>query len=215
VAYRLAPLEGVSSLQLVLSRAFSGNCRDNNQHSLLGCAWSVALLCSCPSPTAVLLQCYKRVMSCVLRHTRPSGKRHASCPVGGQGHKGRRRTGDPAAGGGRRSARGGGTNGGGGPAARTCASVVGISMEPPVVGRDWSPVSSNKARGCCCQTSCRPPSPIAAGACSPAVFTHTWYIASRPPEVRCRTGAGAAGASYASHRSDSCPITALCDLLAC
>jgi hypothetical protein len=58
-----------------------------------------------------------------------------------------------------------------GPLAHTFASVVGISMEPPVVGRDWSPVSSNKARGYCCRTSCRPPSPIAAEACSPAVFT--------------------------------------------
>jgi hypothetical protein len=31
-----------------------------------------------------------------------------------------------------------------GPFAHTRASVVGISMEPSVVGRDWSPVSSNK-----------------------------------------------------------------------
>jgi hypothetical protein len=29
-------------------------------------------------------------------------------------------------------------------AAHTCASVVGISMEPSVVGRGWSPVSPNK-----------------------------------------------------------------------
>jgi hypothetical protein len=29
-----------------------------------------------------------------------------------------------------------------GPFAHTCASVVGIAMEPSVVGRDWSPVSS-------------------------------------------------------------------------
>jgi hypothetical protein len=79
-----------------------------------------------------------------------------------------------------------------------CASVVGISMEPSVVGRDWSPVSSDKARGCCCRTSCRPPSPIAAGACSPAVFAHMWRIASRPPGARGRAGAGAAGASYTS-----------------
>jgi hypothetical protein len=27
--------------------------------------------------------------------------------------------------------------------------MVGVSVDPPVVGRDWSPVSSNKARGCC------------------------------------------------------------------
>jgi hypothetical protein len=36
---------------------------------------------------------------------------------------------------------------------------------------DWSPVSSNKARGCCSRTLCRPSSSIAAGACSPALFT--------------------------------------------
>jgi hypothetical protein len=39
-----------------------------------------------------------------------------------------------------------------GPFAHTCASVVGVSVDPPVVGRDWSPASSNKARGCCCRT---------------------------------------------------------------
>jgi hypothetical protein len=39
-----------------------------------------------------------------------------------------------------------------GPFAHTCASVVGVSVDPSVVGRDWSPVSSNKARGCCCRT---------------------------------------------------------------
>jgi hypothetical protein len=33
-----------------------------------------------------------------------------------------------------------------------CASVVGVSVEPSVVGRDWSPMSSNKARGYCCRT---------------------------------------------------------------
>jgi hypothetical protein len=38
------------------------------------------------------------------------------------------------------------------PFAHTCASLVGISMEPPVVSRDWRPVSSNKARGYCCRT---------------------------------------------------------------
>jgi hypothetical protein len=32
------------------------------------------------------------------------------------------------------------------------------SMEPPVVGRGWRPVSSNNACGCCCRTPCRPPS---------------------------------------------------------
>ena len=35
------------------------------------------------------------------------------------------------------------------PFAHTCASVVGVSMDPSVVGRDWSPASSNKARGYC------------------------------------------------------------------
>jgi hypothetical protein len=47
-----------------------------------------------------------------------------------------------------------------GPFAHTCASVVGISMEPSVVGRGWSPVSSNKARGYRCRTLCRPSSRI-------------------------------------------------------
>ena len=40
-------------------------------------------------------------------------------------------------------------------------------------------------------------------ACSPAVFTCTWYSASRLPEARGRACAGAASASYASCRSDS------------
>ena len=39
-----------------------------------------------------------------------------------------------------------------GPFAHMCASVVGVSVDPPVVGRDWSPVSCNKARGYCCRT---------------------------------------------------------------
>jgi hypothetical protein len=39
-----------------------------------------------------------------------------------------------------------------GPFAHTCGSVVGVSADPPVVGRDCSPMSSNKARGCCCRT---------------------------------------------------------------
>jgi hypothetical protein len=34
----------------------------------------------------------------------------------------------------------------------TCASVVGVSVDPSVVGRGCSPVSSNKARGYCCRT---------------------------------------------------------------
>jgi hypothetical protein len=40
-----------------------------------------------------------------------------------------------------------------GPVAHTCASALGVSADPPVVGRDWSPVSSNKARGYCCRTT--------------------------------------------------------------
>jgi hypothetical protein len=40
-----------------------------------------------------------------------------------------------------------------GPFAHTCASVlVGAPVDPPVVGRDWSPVSSNEAGGYCGQT---------------------------------------------------------------
>jgi hypothetical protein len=81
--------------------------------------------------------------------------------------------------------------------------LYAISMEPSVVGRDrdWSPVSSNKARGCCCRTSCRPLSPIAAEARSPAVFAHIAYVVHREPtpglpEVRGWAGAGAAGASF-------------------
>jgi hypothetical protein len=37
--------------------------------------------------------------------------------------------------------------------AHTCASVVGVSVGPSVVGRGWSPVSSNKARDYCCRTT--------------------------------------------------------------
>jgi hypothetical protein len=40
-----------------------------------------------------------------------------------------------------------------GPFAHTCASVVGVSVGPSVVGRDWSPMSSKKARGYCCRTT--------------------------------------------------------------
>jgi hypothetical protein len=92
-----------------------------------------------------------------------------------------------------------------GPFAHTYACICGgdLDVKPSVVGRDWSPVSSNKARGYCCRTSCRPPRPIVAEACSPAVFAHTWYIASRIPEARGRAGAGTASASYGSSRSGS------------
>jgi hypothetical protein len=89
---------------------------------------------------------------------------------------------------------------------------AGTARPPPsehrlsaFAGRGWSPVSSNKARACCCRTSCRPPSPIAAEACIPAVFTcmsvHRGPSKGRLPEVRGRTGAQAAGAAYASCRS--------------
>jgi hypothetical protein len=36
---------------------------------------------------------------------------------------------------------------------------------------------------------------FAVEACSPAVFVHTWYSASRPPDIRGRAGAQAACAS--------------------
>jgi hypothetical protein len=49
-------------------------------------------------------------------------------------------------------------------------------------------VPSNKARGYCCRR--RPLGPIAAEACSPAVFTCTWYSASRLPEIRGRACPG-------------------------
>jgi hypothetical protein len=46
-----------------------------------------------------------------------------------------------------------------GPFAHTCASVLAWvsrwarrSLSVVVLGHDWSPVSSNKARGCCCRT---------------------------------------------------------------
>ena len=66
--------------------------------------------------------------------------------------------------------------------------MMGISMELSVVGRDWSPVPSNKARGCCCRTSCRPS--------NPAVFAHTLHSASRLLEIRGRAGAQAAKKLY-------------------
>jgi hypothetical protein len=90
-----------------------------------------------------------------------------------------------------------------GPFAHTCASVVGISMGPSVVGRDWSPVSSNKARGYCCRTSCRPPESPPSSIAARRYLRVCRCIASLPPEVRGRAGARAASASYASCRSDS------------
>jgi hypothetical protein len=35
----------------------------------------------------------------------------------------------------------------------TRASAVGVLVDPLVVGRDWSPVSSNKTRGYCCRAT--------------------------------------------------------------
>jgi hypothetical protein len=51
-------------------------------------------------------------------------------------------------------------------------------MEPPIVGRDWSPVSSNKARGYCYRTSYRPSSSThcSRGVQPAAVFAHTHVV---------------------------------------
>jgi hypothetical protein len=66
-----------------------------------------------------------------------------------------------------------------GPLAHTCASMAGASVGPPVAGRDWSPVSSNKARPwLVLSNSGRPPCPTAAEARSPAGFAHTWCSAN-------------------------------------
>jgi hypothetical protein len=69
--------------------------------------------------------------------------------------------------------------------------ALGPVMDPsPVVGRDWSPVSSNfQSPRLVLSNNRRPLSPIAAEAYSPAVFACTWYSASRLPEVRGRSGA--------------------------
>jgi hypothetical protein len=90
---------------------------------------------------------------------------------------------------------------------------------PSVVGRDWSPVSSNKARGYCCRGNSRrqQPSPthsrwqMGPTHYSPAgvLFAHTPYVAQREPtpgglavpgSAAC---AQAASASHASCRSSS------------
>jgi hypothetical protein len=75
-----------------------------------------------------------------------------------------------------------------GPFAHTCASVVGVSVEPPVVGRDWSPVSSNKARGCCCRTPGGHRAPLQPRRTAFLVFTCTWSSADQPR----RSGVGLA-----------------------
>jgi hypothetical protein len=101
-----------------------------------------------------------------------------------------------------------------GPLAQTCASVVGISMEPPVARRDWNPVSSNKARGYCFRAPCLPAEPHCSRGVQPGGFCAyalqycstwctTWKCAARAssrrasqlPEARCWTGAQAVGAS--------------------
>jgi hypothetical protein len=74
--------------------------------------------------------------------------------------------------------------------------VVGISMGPSVVGRYWSPASSNKARGYCCRTSGDHRAPLQPGRAARRYLRVCWCIASRLPGVRGRAGAGAAGASY-------------------
>jgi hypothetical protein len=66
-------------------------------------------------------------------------------------------------------------------------------------------LSSNKARGCCCRTSCRPRhhrAPcIAVEACSPAVFAHTWCIATAAGAA-CDAAARAAGGSASAAKSN-------------
>jgi hypothetical protein len=72
------------------------------------------------------------------------------------------------------------------------------------------PTPEVRGRACAlCRGRKRLAVPIAAEARSPAVFTCTWYSASRPPEVRGRACAQAAGASYASCRSGSIYTAAL------
>jgi hypothetical protein len=81
---------------------------------------------------------------------------------------------------------------------------VGFTVGPSVVGRDWSPVSSNKARGHCCRTPGDHRAPLQPRR------TARWYLrirgtslASRLPgdrdRGRGRACAGAASASYASY----------------
>jgi hypothetical protein len=75
----------------------------------------------------------------------------------------------------------------------TYASVVGVSVDPSVVGRDWSPVSSNKARGYCCRTPGGHRAPLQPGrwiGVQPGgicvAIARAWYGASRSPGVRGR-----------------------------
>jgi hypothetical protein len=104
----------------------------------------------------------------------------------------------------------------------SCISISGDERRWGPASRDWQCWGAGAGRGekhgapvragspdggglpwLLLSNSRRPLSPIAAGACSPAVFTCTWYSASRLPEVRGRACAQAAGASYASYRSGS------------
>jgi hypothetical protein len=67
-----------------------------------------------------------------------------------------------------------------------------------VVTGDWSPVSSNKARGYCCRTSCRPPSPMphcSRGVQPGGIYAHVVHrepTPGGPGDHRGRAGAGAA-----------------------
>jgi hypothetical protein len=62
---------------------------------------------------------------------------------------------------------------------------------------------TNKARGCCCRTTGDHRAPLRPGRAARRYLRTSRCIASRPPGVRGRAGAGAAGASYASCRSGS------------
>jgi hypothetical protein len=70
--------------------------------------------------------------------------------------------------------------------ARWIHRVVGVSVDPPVVGRDWSPVSSNKARGCCCRTPGDHRAPLRPGRATRRCLRVRQCSASRLP----RSGAG-------------------------
>jgi hypothetical protein len=65
--------------------------------------------------------------------------------------------------------------------------VVGVLVDPPVVGRDWSPVSSNKARGYCCRT---PGDHCSVGRsfANSSDFQKSPLRTHRTPSARCMTG---------------------------
>jgi hypothetical protein len=89
-----------------------------------------------------------------------------------------------------------------GPFAHTCASVMGVSAGPPVVGRDWSPVYYNIARGYCCRTpgGHRAPPHCSRGVQPGRRHLRTQKIASRSPEGRGRAYR-APRPQFASHTS--------------